>query len=88
MAKVKAKGLNSQIEEDEHDKQVVYDTMYKTRWSLMKVLHTTLHCVKTIQKAHRPVSDFFRRGHRDVVIKLSHLKNDCLAFRTISFSIS
>ena len=30
MAKVKANGLYSQSEEDEHDKQIVYDTMYKT----------------------------------------------------------
>ena len=48
MAKVKTKGLYSQSEEDEHDKQIVFDTMYKTRWSLFQVLHTTLHCVKTI----------------------------------------
>ena len=53
------KGLYSQSEEDEHDKQRVYDTMYKSRWSLFQVLHTTLHCVKTIQKVRRPVSDFF-----------------------------
>ena len=31
MAKVKAKCLNSQPEENEHDKQIVYDTVYKTR---------------------------------------------------------
>ena len=49
---VKSKGLYSQSEEDEHDKQIVYDTMYKTRCSLVQVLHTTLHCVKTIQKVH------------------------------------
>jgi len=30
MAMVKAKGLYSQSEEDEYDKQMVYDTMYKT----------------------------------------------------------
>ena len=52
MAKVKANGLYSQSEEDEHDKQIVYDTMYKTWWSLFQVLHPTLHCVKTIQKVH------------------------------------
>ena len=57
MAKVK--GLYSQSVEDEHDKQIVYDTMYKTRWSLYQVLHTTLHCAKTIQKVCRPVSDVF-----------------------------
>jgi len=58
---VKAKGLYSQSVEDEHDKQIVNDTMYKTRWSLhvFQVLHTTLRCVKTIQKVCRPVSDFF-----------------------------
>jgi len=33
--------------------------MYKTPWSLFQVLHTTVHCVKTIQKVCRPVSDFF-----------------------------
>ena len=59
MSKVKAKGLYSQSVEDEHDKQIVNDTMYKTRLSLFQVLHTTLHCVKTIQKVRRPVSDFF-----------------------------
>ena len=48
MAKVK--GLYSQSEEDEHDKQIVYDTMYKTRWSLFQILHTTLHwtCKRTV----------------------------------------
>ena len=58
MAKVK--GLYSQSVEDEHDKQIVYDTMYKTRWSLFQVSHTALHCVKTIQKVCRPVSDFLQ----------------------------
>jgi len=33
--------------------------MYKTRWSLFQVLHTTLHCVKTIQKDLRAVSELF-----------------------------
>jgi len=36
--------------------------MYKTRWSLFQVLHTTLHCVKTIQKVFRPMSDFLQVG--------------------------
>jgi len=48
--------------------------MYKTRWSLFQFLHTTLHCVKTIQKVCRPLSDFLQVGlppyHGDVVIKL------------------
>jgi len=67
--KVKGKGLYSQSEEDEHDKQIVYDTVYKTRWSLFQVLHTTLHCVKTIQKVRRLVSDF--QGRSDKTITLS-----------------
>ena len=56
-----AKGLYSLSDKDAYDKQIVYDTMYKTRWSLhvFQVLHTTLHCVETIQKVCRPVSDFF-----------------------------
>jgi len=34
--------------------------MYKKLWSLF--LHTTLHCVKTIQKVCRPVSVFLQVG--------------------------
>jgi len=47
--------------------------MYKTRWSLFQVLHTTLHCVKTIQIVHWPVSDFFTStaGRSDKTITLS-----------------
>ena len=73
MANFKAKGLYSQSEEDEHDKLIVYDTMYKTRWSLFQVLHTTLHCVKIIQKVRRPVTDFLQvpRGHSDKTITSS-----------------
>ena len=73
MAKVK--GLYSRSVEDEHDKQIVYDTMYKTRWSLFQVSHTALHCVKTIQKVCRPVSDFLQvglpRGRSDKTITSS-----------------
>ena len=36
IACVKAKGLYSQSEEDEHNKQIVFDTMYKTQWSFLK----------------------------------------------------
>ena len=49
--------------------------MYKARWSLFQVLHTTLHCVKTIQKVCRPVSDFLQvglpRGRSDKTISSS-----------------
>ena len=34
--------------------------MYKTQWPLF--LHTMLHCVKTIQKVCRPVSDILQVG--------------------------
>ena len=85
MAKVKAKCLNSQPEENEHDKQIVYDNMYNTRWSLYQVLYNMLHFVKTIQKVRRAscVRCYLRS---DNTITLS--KNDCLAFRTNSCSIS
>jgi len=85
MAMVKAKGLYSQSEEDEYDKQMVYDTMYKTWWSLFQVLHTTLHCVKTDQKVRRPMSDFFYKYRRDVVIKLLHRQKRLLSFQNEQF---
>ena len=42
MAKIKAKCLYSQSEEDEYDKQLVYDTMYKTRCSLFCAYYAPL----------------------------------------------
>jgi len=47
--------------------------MYKTRWSLFQVLHTTLHRVKTIQKVCRPLSGFLQvpQGRSDKTITSS-----------------
>ena len=42
MAKVKTKGLYSQSEEDEHDKQIVFDTMYKTSQKVRRLLSDVL----------------------------------------------
>jgi len=59
--------------------------MYKTRWSLFQVLH----CVKTIQKVCRPVSDFLQVGlPRGRSYNYFIVKNDWLAFRTNSFRSS
>ena len=70
------KGLYSQSEEDEHDKQIVYDTMYKTRWSLhvFQVLHTTLHCVEQFRKSVGLCQTFLQvpKGHSDKTITLSN----------------
>ena len=84
MAKVNQR-FHSQWEEDEHDKQIVYDTMYKTRWSLFQALHTTLQCGKTIQNVRKPVSDFYYRYRRDVVIKLLHRLKRLFSFQNKQF---
>ena len=67
------KGLYSQSEEDEHDKQDSLWNHVWTWWSLFHVLHPTLHCVQTIQKVCRPVSDFVHvlQRHHDKTITRS-----------------
>ena len=66
---------DKQINYNDLNELLNHDCMYKTRWSLFQVLHTTLHCVKTIQKVCRPVSDFLQvglpRGRSDKTISSS-----------------
>jgi len=58
--------------------------MYKTRWSLFQVLHTTLHVLKQFRKSVGLCQAFYKY-RRDVVIKLLHRQKQLFSFQNEQF---
>ena len=61
------KQFYSQSQRDEHEKQIVFDTMYTSSWPLFKVLHPAYRFVNAIQKVRMTTSYVVQvpRGRRD-----------------------
>ena len=80
--------LDSQSQKGEHEKQIVFVTMYKSYWALFKVLHSRSVLITQFRKFQGLLSKLYMyRG--DVEIKHHNIaKNDCLAFKTNIFCVS